>query len=59
MKAKHSRRQILKLSIAGALAAPFATGSALAQSSQEFPAELKLDWGFYLTHAADKEQGLA
>ncbi len=36
MKAEHSRRQILKLSIAGALAAPFATGSALAQNHRSF-----------------------
>lgn len=50
MKAEHSRRQILKFGIAGALAAPLATGKALAQSSPEFPAELKLDWGFYSSH---------
>ncbi len=50
MKAEHSRRQILKFGIAGALAAPLVTGNALAQSSPEFPAELKLDWGFYSSH---------
>ncbi|MGG2479156.1 aliphatic sulfonate ABC transporter substrate-binding protein, partial [Rhizobium sp. BR5] len=50
MKTKHSRRQILKFGIAGALAAPLTMGKALAQSSPEFPAELKLDWGFYSSH---------
>lgn len=50
MKAEHSRRHILKLGIAGALAAPLATRGALAQSTPEFPAELKLDWGFYSSH---------
>lgn len=38
MKAEHSRRQILKFGIAGALAAPLVTGNALAQDSPEFPA---------------------
>ncbi|MBW9060805.1 aliphatic sulfonate ABC transporter substrate-binding protein [Agrobacterium pusense] len=50
MKAEYSRRHILKLGIAGALAAPLATRGALAQSTPEFPAELKLDWGFYSSH---------
>lgn len=50
MKAERSRRQILKFGLAGALAAPLVTGRALAQASADFPAELKLDWGFYSSH---------
>lgn len=36
MKAEHSRRQILKFGLAGALAAPLVTGRALAQASSDF-----------------------
>ncbi len=50
MAIKISRRDALKLGAAGAvLASPFSASLASAQAS-DFPAELRLDWGFYSSH---------
>ena len=50
MTIKISRRDALKLGAAGAvLASPFSASLASAQAS-DFPAELRLDWGFYSFH---------
>ncbi|MNI13908.1 putative aliphatic sulfonates-binding protein precursor [compost metagenome] len=50
MTIKISRRNALKLASAGAvLASPFSASLASAQPS-DFPAELRLDWGFYSSH---------
>lgn len=50
MTIKISRRNALKLTAAGAvLASPFSASIASAQVS-DFPAELRLDWGFYSSH---------
>jgi sulfonate transport system substrate-binding protein len=51
VKNSFSRRGVLKLGAAGALlASPFGSKAALAQSSTDFPSELRLDWGFYSSH---------
>ncbi|MBW6424223.1 aliphatic sulfonate ABC transporter substrate-binding protein [Rhizobium sp. XQZ8] len=51
MAGRFSRRNVLKFGAAGALLSlPLKGGAALAQSSSDFPAELRLDWGFYSSH---------
>lgn len=46
-----TRRRLLKLTAAGtALALPLAAAPAGAQSSGDYPAEIRLDWGFYSSH---------
>ncbi|MDS7595189.1 aliphatic sulfonate ABC transporter substrate-binding protein [Agrobacterium tumefaciens] len=47
---KLSRRSALKLGAGAALASPLGIDFASAQTSSEFPAELRLDWGFYSSH---------
>jgi sulfonate transport system substrate-binding protein len=51
MRDVFSRRNVLKIGAAGALlASPFSASSGLAQTSSDFPAELRLDWGHYSSH---------
>ncbi len=50
MALKLSRRTALKIGAGAALASPFGVSFASAQTSQDFPAELRLDWGFYSSH---------
>lgn len=49
---RFSCRSIIKLGAAAGtlLASPATIRSAYAQSASDFPAELRLDWGFYSTH---------
>ncbi|SCX29288.1 putative aliphatic sulfonates-binding protein precursor [Agrobacterium sp. DSM 25558] len=51
MKYELSRRAALKLGVSGlVLASPVASTYASAQTSSDFPAEIRLDWGYYSSH---------
>ncbi|MEB2847474.1 aliphatic sulfonate ABC transporter substrate-binding protein [Endobacterium cereale] len=45
-----SRRNAFKIGAGAILASPLSLGASLAQSSADFPTELRLDWGFYSSH---------